>query len=64
VSAQARVVVSALCVFNGSLLVIVGVMSLVFVDGDVRFVVSAAVWLFAFSLFVLAHYLRKGVEWR
>ena len=63
-SVQSRVVLAALCVFNACLLILVGGMSLAFVDGAVRFVVAGGMWAGAISLFALARHLRKDVEWR
>ena len=63
VSLQTRLVLATLSVFNGLVLLALGVGSAFFVDGVVRLVLAAALWLVAVGLFVLARRLRHGVEW-
>ena len=63
-TAQTRVVLGSLCVFNGIILVLVGVGAVVFVDGTVRLAVAGGIWLVAVGLFALARRLREDVEWR
>ncbi len=64
VSVQTRLVLATLCVFNGVVLIALGIGSAVFVDGAVRLGVAGALWAAAACLFVLARRLRQGVEWR
>jgi hypothetical protein len=64
VSVQARLVLATLCVFNGVILCVVGLGSVLFVDGGIRLVVAAALWSGAGGLFVVARRLRSEVEWR
>ena len=55
---------ATLCVFNGVVLVALGIGSAVYVDGAVRLGLAGALWVAAACLFVLARRLRHGVEWR
>jgi len=64
VSTQTRLVLATLSVFNGVLLVAVGLVCIVFVDGVARLALAGALWAAAAALFVLARRLRDGVEWR
>jgi hypothetical protein len=64
VSVQTRLVLATLCVFNGVVLLVLGIGSAVFVDGTVRLGLAGALWVAAACLFVLARRLRDGVEWR
>jgi len=64
VSVQTRLVLGTLCVFNGIVLAVLAIASLVFVDGVMRFVGGAGLGLAAVALFGLARRLRRGVEWR
>jgi hypothetical protein len=50
--------------FNGVVLIVLGIGSAVFVDGTVRLGLAGALWVAAAGLFVLARRLRDGVEWR
>ena len=63
-TAQARVVLATLCVFNGVILVVLGVGTALFVDGIVRLGIAGSMWAAAVGLFVLARRLRHDVEWR
>jgi hypothetical protein len=63
-SAQTRLVLATLCVFNAVSLTLLGIGSLAFVDGSVRVVVAAVMWIAAAVLAVIAHRLRNDVEWR
>jgi hypothetical protein len=64
VSVQTRLVLATLCVFNGVVLILLGIGSAVFVDGTVRLGLAGALCVAAACLFVLARRLRHGVEWR
>lgn len=64
VSVQTRLVLATLCVFNGVVLIALGIGSAVYVDGAVRLGLAGALWVAAACLFVLARRLRQGVEWR
>jgi hypothetical protein len=64
VSVQTRLVLATLCVFNGVVLIALGIGSAVYVDGAVRLGFAGALWVAAACLFVLARRLRQGVEWR
>ena len=63
-TAQTRVVLASLCVFNGVMLTLIGIGALAFVDGTVRLAVTGCAWLAAVGLFALARRLREDVEWR
>ena len=63
-SVQTRLILATLCVFNGVLLLGLGVVAAVFVDGPMRVVAAAAFWIGSGSLFVLSRRLREGTEWR
>ncbi len=63
VSVQARVVLATLCVFNGVILLALGLGAAIFVDGVTRFGLAAGMWIAAAFLFVLARRLRDGHDW-
>ena len=64
-SAQTRVVLATLCVFNATFLAALGVGAAVFVDGPVERLAAAVVlWAGAALLLVAARRLRRPVEWR
>ena len=52
-----------LCVFNGVLLAVVGLMSFVYVDGTSGKVLAAGFWFSAGVLFGLSRRLRRSTEW-
>lgn len=52
-----------LCVFNGVLVAIVGLLSFVYVDGTSGKVLAAGFWLCAGGLFGLARRLRRVDDW-
>jgi hypothetical protein len=60
---QTKIVLGALCVFNGLTLAILGCLSLFFVDGTSGPVLALALWSVATLLFVLSRRLRRGPEW-
>jgi hypothetical protein len=64
VTVQTRLVLATLCVFNGVILLALGLGSALFVDGVMRLGLAAAMWVVAIGLFALAHRLRDAVEWR
>jgi hypothetical protein len=63
VSVRARLVLSTLCVFNAIILAILGIGSLVFVDGGTRYVLAAAMGIGAILLVALSRGLRRGADW-
>ncbi len=63
-SAQTRLVLATLCVFNAFSLALLGAGTLAFVDGFARVVGAALMWVAAALLAVIAHRLRNDVEWR
>jgi type IV secretory pathway TrbD component len=64
VTVQTRLVIATLCVFNGVILLVLGLGVIVFVDGAIRFGLGGGMWIVAAALFVLARRLRDDVEWR
>ena len=60
---QTKIVLSALCVFNGLTLAILGCLSLLFVDGRSALVLAVAFWSAASALFLLSRRLGRGPEW-
>ena len=63
VSAQTKIVLGALCVFNGITLAILGCLSVFFVDGRSALVLALAFWSAASVLFLLSRRLSRGPEW-
>ena len=63
VSVQTKIVLSALCVFNGLTLAILGCLSLFFVDGTSGPALAVALWSAASVLFLLSRRLGRGPEW-
>ncbi len=63
-SPQTRLVLATLCVFNAFSVTLLGVASVVFVDGMARVILATGLWIGAAALAVLAHRLRNDVEWR
>jgi len=63
VSVQTKIVLSALCVFNGITLAILGCLSLLFVDGTSALALALAFWSAASLLFLLSRRLSRGPEW-
>jgi hypothetical protein len=57
-------VLSTLCVFNAIFLAALGVGSVMYVDGALRYVVAAGMWIVAVTLLRISRRLRRGVEWR
>jgi hypothetical protein len=63
-SVQTRLVLSTICVFNAIILTALGMGSAVYIDGALRFVVGAGMWVAAAILLRISRWLRRGVEWR
>jgi hypothetical protein len=63
VSVQTKIVLGALCVFNGITLAILGCLSVLFVDGRSAPVLALAFWSAASVLFLLSRRLSRGPEW-
>ena len=63
-SLNTRIVLGTLSFFNAVILVILGVGSVVFVDGAAGKVLAGGLWFGAGMLFALARRLRRGTEWR
>jgi len=63
VSVQARLVLGTLSFFNACILVILGALAVLFVDGRAKLLVALAAWIAAIGLFRLARRLRRDVEW-
>ena len=63
-SVQTRLILATLCVFNGFVLAVLAVASLVFVDGAARYAIGGALAIGSAALFALARRLRRDVEWR
>jgi hypothetical protein len=63
VSVQTRLVLGALSVFNGGVLILLGVLAALYIDGSARILVALVAWVAAVGLFALARRLRRGAEW-
>jgi len=60
---QARLVVGTLCIANGAILVAVGALAFVYVDGTIGKVVAALLWFAAGVLWSVARRLRHADAW-
>jgi hypothetical protein len=62
-SVQARLVVGTLCVCNGVILVAVGLLAFVYVDGTSGKVAAALLWFAAGALWSIARRLHQADAW-
>jgi hypothetical protein len=62
-SVHARLVVGTLCVANGAILVVVGLLAFLYVDGPAGKIVAGVVWFAAGVLWSVAHQLRRADTW-
>ena len=63
VSVRTRIVLGTLCTCNGAILLALGVMSLLYVNGLPGPAGAAMFWIGAWTLFALARRLRKATDW-
>ncbi|HWW54321.1 MAG TPA: hypothetical protein VNY84_11160 [Acidimicrobiales bacterium] len=62
-SVRTRIALGTLCVFNAFILVGLGGIALLYVDGAAGPVSATACWLCAIGLSELAHRLRRSTDW-
>jgi len=58
-----RIALGTLCVFNAAILVVLGAVACLFVDGRVGPALAGTFWFGTGLLLGLARHLRKGTEW-
>ena len=63
VSVRTRIVLGTLCTWNGAILLGLGVISLLYVNGLPGPIGAALFWIAAWTLFALARRLRKATDW-
>jgi hypothetical protein len=63
VSVRTRIVLGTLCTWNGALLLALGVIALMYVDGLAGKTGAVLFWIAAWALFALARRLRRATDW-
>ena len=58
-----RIALGTICVFNATILVVLGAAARFFVNGGAAPSLAGGFWFTAGALFALARHLRKGTEW-